>query len=117
MFKIKNLTLYPIAQNHGNTESLGFRIDDTVAYTTDLNYFINFDVEQLKGIKLWVLGGVTAHETHKHVSLQQAFEWFDTVKPERMVITHLSANMDYDTITAKLPKGVELAYDGMRITL
>lgn len=115
-FQIKNLTLLPIAQNHGTGETLGFQIDD-FAYTTDLKDFVNINVGELKGVKTWVLGCVTTRENNKHIYLDKALEWFDIVKPERMILTHLGAKIDYDTITARLPKGVELAYDGMKITI
>ncbi|MGN1091897.1 MAG: MBL fold metallo-hydrolase [Alphaproteobacteria bacterium] len=115
-FKIQNLTLLPIAQDHGNTQTLGFRVGDFL-YTTDLKDFIDTDLSQFKGVKLWILGCVTTHENNKHIYLDKAIEWFNIVKPERMILTHLGAKMDYDTITALLPKGMELAYDGMQISL
>ncbi len=114
-FHIKNLDLSPIAQNHASCESLGFRIGD-FAYTTDLKEFINFGLENLKDLKVWVLGCVTTKPNEKHIYLQKALEWFDIVKPDRMILTHLGYRMDYDTISGQLPKGVELAYDGMKIS-
>ncbi len=35
------------------------------------------------------------------------------MKPKRAVLTHLSELLDYDTLRARLPCGVEPAYDGM----
>lgn len=114
-FQIKNLSFQPIAQDHGDIQTLGFRVGQ-FAYTTDLKDFIDFNVEQLKGLKVWILGCVTTQKNNKHVYLGKALEWFEKVKPERMILTHLGSRMDYETIMAKLPKGVELAYDGMRIS-
>ncbi len=37
----------------------------------------------------------------------------DHEKPKRAVLTHLSELLDYDTLRARLPDGVEPAYDGM----
>ena len=114
---IKNLTLLPIEQNHGTSKTMGFKIGPDVAYNTDLFDFINYRPEDLRGIKLWILGCVSLRPNDKHLWLEKALQWFDIVKPERLILTHLGSKMDYDNVTAMLPKGVELAYDGMEIDL
>jgi phosphoribosyl 1,2-cyclic phosphodiesterase len=38
-------------------------------------------------------------------------------RPTRAVLTNMHLDMDYETLRAELPKGVEPAYDGMTITL
>ena len=115
-FQIGSMDILPILQNHGDCETLGFKIAN-MAYNTDLIDFIDFDVAQLKGIDLWVLDCVTTKTNNKHLYLSKVLEWFDIVQPKRLILTHLGAKMDYDTIMAQLPKGVELAYDGMKISI
>lgn len=115
-FTIKNLTLLPILQDHMTCRTLGFKIGN-FAYNTDLIDFIDYDLENLKGIDLWILDCVNEHPNKKHLYLEKALQWFEIVKPKRLVLTHLGAKIDYDTISAKLPKGVELAYDGMKLFL
>ena len=39
------------------------------------------------------------------------------MKPERAYLTHCSHRLDYDKTNARLPAGVELAYDGLQIPL
>jgi phosphoribosyl 1,2-cyclic phosphate phosphodiesterase len=39
--------------------------------------------------------------------------WIARVKPKRAILTHMNHTVDYATWKAKLPKGVEPAYDGM----
>jgi phosphoribosyl 1,2-cyclic phosphate phosphodiesterase len=39
------------------------------------------------------------------------------VRPRRAVLTHLDKNMDYATLVAELPAGVEPGYDGLEIAL
>lgn len=116
-FQIGSLNILPILQDHGNCETLGFKINDTLAYNTDLIDFIDFDINQLKGIDLWILDCVTNGTNDKHIYLEKALKWFEIVQPKRLILTHLGSKMDYDTIMAQLPKGVELAYDGMKISV
>jgi phosphoribosyl 1,2-cyclic phosphate phosphodiesterase len=53
------------------------------------------------------------HPTHLHVDA--ALELWERIQPQRMVITHMSPRIDYDTLTAYVPDGVEVAYDGMEL--
>ena len=114
-FQIGTFDILPILQNHGSCETLGFKINN-MAYNTDLVDFIDFDINELKGIDLWILDCISTRPNDKHVYLEKALKWFEIVQPKRLVLTHLGARMDYDTVMAQLPKGVELAYDGMNIS-
>lgn len=115
-FKIKDVSLQPILQEHCSCQTLGFKVDN-FAYTTDLIEFVNYPLENLAGLDVWVLDCTTRTLNNKHIYLEKALQWFEIVKPKRMILTHLGAKMDYDTVSAMLPAGVEMAYDGMKITL
>ena len=41
--------------------------------------------------------------------------WIDRVKPRRAILTHMNHTVDYETWKAKLPPGVEPAYDGLEV--
>ena len=55
----------------------------------------------------------TPHPTH--FSLDDALDWIDRLKPRRAVLTNLHTDMDYATLKARLPPGIDVAYDGMEI--
>jgi phosphoribosyl 1,2-cyclic phosphate phosphodiesterase len=38
------------------------------------------------------------------------------VKPKRAILTNMHVDMDYETLRAELPPGVEPAYDGMIVS-
>jgi phosphoribosyl 1,2-cyclic phosphate phosphodiesterase len=38
-------------------------------------------------------------------------------KPRRALLTNMHIDMDYDTLRAELPEGVEPAYDGHKLSL
>ena len=54
------------------------------------------------------------HPTHAHLAL--TLEWINRVRPAQSVITNMHLDMDYDTLSAELPKGVRPAFDGMVLT-
>ena len=55
------------------------------------------------------------HPTHAHFDL--TMEWIARVKPARAILTHMNHAVDYDTLAARCPPGVEPAYDGLTIEL
>ncbi len=111
-FRVGSVEVRAVAQDHGYCGSLGFRFGP-VAYSTDLVDMGDEEFAALNGIDLWIIGTLVdrPHPTHLHVN--KALAWIDRVKPRRAVLTHLSGRFDYATLQARLPAGVEPAYDGM----
>ena len=53
--------------------------------------------------------------THAH--FDRTLGWIARVKPRQSILTHLSTGMDYRTLAALCPPGVEPGYDGMTVNL
>ena len=70
-----------------------------------------------QGADLWIVDTLRRrpHPTHPH--LDQALAWIAALKPGRALLTHMDNSMDYDTLVAELPPGVEPAFDGMELAL
>lgn len=111
---IAGVTVTPFEQPHGPISSLGFRFGP-VAYSTDLNVLTDDAVAALQGVDTWIVDALRydPHPTHPHLDMTLA--WIAQVKPRRAVLTHMTWDMDYDELAAKLPPGIEPAYDGMMI--
>ena len=115
-FKIGNIPVLPFDQIHGLSITSGLRIGD-FAYSTDVKELPEESFDILKGIKLWIIDcvGFREHPTHAHLDL--TLEWIERVKPERAILTHMSHQFEYTSLKLQLPKGVEPAFDGMRLAL
>lgn len=102
----------PIAQRHGDIDSLGFRFGN-VAYSPDISGFIDGSERHLEGLDVWIVDALryTPHPSHFH--LKQALEWIERLAPKRAILTHMTTDLDYDTLRRELPPHVEPAYDGM----
>lgn len=111
-FGIRGIQILPILQYHGDCKSLGFRIGH-FAYSTDVKTMNDEGFEALKGIKTWVLGLTTPNQNHKHVHLDEAFQWINRIQPDRVYLTHMGARMDYDSLLHILPDKIRPAYDGL----
>lgn len=112
--KLGAVTMQPFEQGHGQGISLGYRFGD-MAYSTDLDRMPETAFEALKGVKVWVVDALRydPHPTHSH--LDQTLSWIERIKPELAVLTHMTWDMDYETLSRALPTGVVPAFDGMVI--
>jgi len=52
-----------------------------------------------------------------HFGLEEALAVASDLAPKRTLLTHISHDLDDDTISAELPANVELAYDGLSVAL
>jgi phosphoribosyl 1,2-cyclic phosphate phosphodiesterase len=100
-------------QDHGGVRSVGYRFAG-VAYSSDVVDLPPAAIDSLRGLKVWVVDALRylPHPTHAH--LQKTLDWIAAVKPERAILTNMHIDLDYATLAAQLPPGVEPAYDGMR---
>lgn len=105
------LEIVPLEQDHGFSRSLGFRAGP-VAYSNDLVAMPAASLNALRDLDLWIVDALreTPHPTHAH--LQMSLDWIADLKPKHAMLTNLHLDMDYAPLKAKLPAGVEPAYDG-----
>jgi phosphoribosyl 1,2-cyclic phosphate phosphodiesterase len=113
-FAIGGVEVTPFDQDHGHCTSIGFRFG-SFAYSTDLTALDEHAFGVLDGVETWIIGTLTdrPHPTHAHVD--KALAWIERVKPRRAFLTHLGIGLDYGALAARLPPGVEAAYDGLII--
>lgn len=101
---------------HGDIEALGYRFGD-FAYTPDVNRIPDAAWEALAGVRVWIVDCLQRRPHGSHAHLDMTLGWIARLKPERAILTNLHLDMDYRTLLAELPPGVEPAYDGMVLEL
>jgi len=114
LFSIGDIEITAFAQDHGFSTTLGFRFGPA-AYTTDVVDLSDEAFELLAGVRLWIIGTLVDHPHPTHCDVDKALTWIERIGPDRAVLSHLGGDLDYATLAARLPEGVEPAYDGMRI--
>ncbi len=116
-FTVAGLEIVPFVQGHGPGETtLGYRIGG-LAYSTDVVRLDEAAFAVLEGVQVWIVDGLrdAPHPTHSHID--QTLGWIERVKPARAILTHMNHTVDYATLAARCPPGVEPAYDGLVIEL
>ena len=102
-------------QDHGGIRSVGYRFGD-VAYSSDVVELDEAAFAALSGLDVWIVDALRwrPHPTHAHV--ERTLDWIARVKPRRAILTNLHIDLDFEALKAKLPAGVEPAFDGLRFT-
>lgn len=109
-----------VAQPHGSIYSSGFRFDHggcSAAYATDFHEVMPDMAALYAGVDLLVIDALRhkPHPTHPHLGM--TLDALAAIHPAHAVLTHMDQSMDYATLRATLPPGVEPGYDGQVIRL
>lgn len=102
----------PVLQDHGVMPSLGFRFGN-VLYSPDICGVPESSLPLLQGLDLWIVDALR-HVTHStHFSVRDALDWMKRVGAKRGILTHMTVELDYETLSRQMPANVEVGYDGM----
>jgi len=117
---IAGISVRAVDQPHGDITSAGLRFDAggaAIGYSTDFHALTDDMATLFEGLDLWVVDALRRrpHPTHPH--LADTLEWIRQLAPKRAILTHMDNSMDYRTLCAELPAGVEPGYDGIEVEL
>jgi phosphoribosyl 1,2-cyclic phosphate phosphodiesterase len=111
-FCVGSMTIVPVPLMHGSRPILGYRLG-SFAYLTDCSEIPDASWPLLKGVRTLILDALRERPHPTHLSLDQALAIVDRLAPERAYFTHMCHDLPHAATCARLPAGVELAYDGL----
>ncbi len=114
-FSLGGLEVVPVPILHGRRPILGYRIG-TFAYLTDCSAIPETSWPLLAGVKTLVLDALRDRPHPTHFSVSEALEVVARLSPEQAYFTHICHDLPHAATCARLPRGVELAYDGLVLT-
>jgi len=115
-FPLFGKTVIPLKLLHGADEVLGFRIDRW-AYCTDCSEIPPQTARHLHDLDVLILDALRYTPHFTHFNVEQALGFIAEVKPKRTFFTHIAHEIKHADLEAKLPEGVYLGYDGLRINV
>lgn len=115
-FEVVGQKVTPIRLHHGKLPILGYRINN-VAFCTDVSTIPAASRPLLEGLDVLIIDALRYNPHPTHLSVDQAVKWAQRLKPRQTILTHMAHDLDYDTLNASLPEGIEPGYDGMKIQL
>ena len=104
---------------HGPTSSTGFRFEadgKSIAYATDFSEVTDEMLALFAGVDILVTDCLRREPHPTHASLATALDMGQRCGARTTVLTHLDKSMDYATLSAEVPAGVLVGYDGMVLT-
>ncbi len=117
---INDLKIETFLQIHGSGASIGFKIGG-IGYSTDVSDYNRDELARLSGIKTWIVDcgqyGQPNEQLTVHPNLERVLKWNETVKADKLYLTHLTPRHDYKTINNNTPDYIECAYDELKIKL
>jgi len=111
-FFIKGVKVIPVPLWHGKLPILGFRFGN-FAYLTDCNRIPDESFQLVEGIDVLVLDALRDEPHETHFTIAEALEVVRRIAPQRTYFTHMTHALPHAKTNARLPEGVELAYDGL----
>jgi len=129
-FDLFGLRVTPVELLHGRVPVLGYRVDRSgapaaapptaddilpLAYCTDVNAFPPAAWRQLDGVRTLVLDMLRYRAHPTHFTVDQAIAAAERIGAERTYFVHMTHDIRHADLDPKLPPGMHLGYDGLRI--
>lgn len=115
-FSLFGVEIIPIEQNHTVMTSWGYRVGN-FAYSPDFKTISSQELEKLQGLELWIVNCLQWEEHPTHSHFKATLSLIQQLRPKRSILINMNHHLDYQTLLAQCPPGVEPAYDGMVIEL
>jgi phosphoribosyl 1,2-cyclic phosphate phosphodiesterase len=113
-FDVAGVHVVPVPLLHGRMPILGFRFGD-LAYLTDCSAIPDESWPLVAGVETLIIDALRDKKHSTHFTVQEALEAVARIAPARAYLTHMSHDLGHAETNARLPRGVELAYDGLSL--
>ncbi len=115
-FEVCGVQVTPIPVMHGRIRIYAYRIGNLV-YMTDVSAIPEASFDLLQGVEVLLIDCLreTPHPTH--VNVEQSLALIAQIGARRNILIHMTHELEYHALTARLPANVEVGYDGLQLTL
>jgi len=116
-FETAGIPFTPIQVFHHKLPVWGYRIHD-FTYITDANFIEESEKDKIRNSKILVLNALQIDPHISHFNLDQALKMVEELEPEMTYFTHISHRLGlHQSVSDQLPGNVQLAYDGLSLTI
>ena len=115
--QVGDVLITPLPAKHGELDILGFRIND-FSYLTDVSFVPEETQKLMAGSKVVVLSGLRWGPPHPtHMTIPESVEVAKRIGAPQTYFVHMSSYVVHQETEDRLPAGINLAYDGLTITV
>ncbi len=115
-FCLGHETFVPVPVMHGTQPVLGYRVGP-FAYLTDCSAIPDASWPLLEGVQVLVIDALRDRRHPTHFTVAEALEVVAALRPRAAYLTHICHDLPHQATNARLPAGVQVAYDGLRIDI
>lgn len=115
---IGGITLRSVEQPHGGIVTAGLRFEAAgaaIGYATDFHAMTPAMRALYAGLDVWIVDALRHAPHPTHPTVDAVLGWVAELKPRRAAFVHMDHSLDYATLAAALPPGVEPGHDGLEI--
>ena len=114
--QIGAIDIQVVDQPHGSISSAGLVFEAggaRIGYATDFNVMTADMRAAYRTLDVWIVDALRHAPHPSHPTVAAVLEWAEELSPHRAALIHMDQSMDYRTLCASLPAGVEPGYDGL----
>lgn len=115
-FSLGGVEITPVPLLHGTRPIVGFRLG-SFAYLTDCSAIPDASWPLLDGVDLLIIDALRHRKHPTHFNVSEALAAVARLGPARAYFTHICHDLPHAATCAALPAGVELAYDGLILSV
>ena len=107
---------------HGDLQVLGLIFEEAssgkrLVYYNDCKTVPEEAIELARGADVVVLDGLRPEPHPTHMSIKEALVAAELIDGTQTYLSHMTFKVDHESWSARLPDGVQLAYDNLRLQL
>ncbi len=103
-----------LSYGQANMKVTGLRFNE-FAFITDIKEYENTLFEDLQGVKTLVISALNWEPTRAHLGIKEVLEIGEKLKVERLYLSHIGHELEYEKTNNALPNFAKVAYDGLSI--
>jgi phosphoribosyl 1,2-cyclic phosphate phosphodiesterase len=116
--RIGGIDISVVDQPHGRITSAGLRFEadgKAIGYATDFHDLTPAMRALYDSLDIWIVDALRHVPHPSHPTVASVLGWIADLNPGRAALIHMDHSMDYATLAATLPPGVEPGYDGLEL--
>jgi len=121
VFYCGKLRVTPLPVEHAAVETIGYKFElpgaRSLAYLPDVKRIPTATMDLLRGVDVLVLDALRPAPHDTHFSLSEALAAAAASRAGETWLTHLGHENEHSDLTADLPPGVRVAWDGLQVSL
>lgn len=114
-FELFGQSVIPIPVKHGRSDIFGYRVGD-IAYLTDVSEIPESSLNLLQGLKVLLLDCLRDEAHPTHINVEQSLAYAEMLQAEATYLIHMTHDLEYSALMARLPQKVYVGYDGLKVT-